>query len=121
MLYPLPAGVLALLLLCLSAWELRKPSAVAKLTGFSWSAFGVGFGSLALMLYITTGASWPLRGNHLLGALGTLLLGLTVLGIVTGIVLLLTVRTKAKGEQEMVTKPIVQTSKGVWPPPPTGR
>jgi len=118
MLYPLLAGVLALLLSCLSVWEFRKPAAVAKLTGFIWSAFAVGFGSLALMLYITTGASWPLRGNHILGAVNTLLLGLWVLCMLVGIALLAVV-AKARGEQETVTKPIGQTLEGLWPPPPT--
>jgi len=118
MLYPLLAGVLALFLLCLSVWEFRKPSAVAKLAGFTWSAFGVGCGSLALMLYITTGASWPLQGNDILGAVSTLLLGLTALCILVGIALLMAVVTKARREQANMTAPIVQPSEGIWPPPP---
>ncbi len=118
MLYPLLTGAVALFLLCLSVWEFRKPSAVAKLKAFTLSAFGVGFGSLALMLYITTGASWAFRGNHLLIAVATLLLGLTALCMLAGIALLLAVVARVRGDQEGVPRPTAQPSEGVWPPPP---
>jgi hypothetical protein len=117
MLYPLLAGVLALLLLCLSVWEFRKPSAVAKLTGFAWSAFALGTGSAALMLYITTGATWHLRGNATMMEIDTALLGLTALGMGAGIALLWAVVAKSKSEQGVVTGREARPQDGVWPPP----
>ena len=118
MLYPILAGTAALLLFCLSLWEFRKPSAVAKLTGFTWSAFGVGFGSLALMLFIMTGVAWPLRGNATLMATDSLLLGLTALAMIAGISLLLAVVAKTRRAQEARTSHPDQPQEGVWPPPP---
>jgi len=119
MLYPLLAGVLALFLLCLSVWEFRKPPATGRVIGFAWSTFALGFGSLALMLYITTGATWHLRGDHLLNTVATMLLGLTVTCMAAGIFLLLTA-VRVAGDQKAAEERVAPPSEGIWPPPPTG-
>ena len=109
-------------LLVLSAIELRKPSPVAKMTGFALMFFAIAMGSVSTNLFILR-MTW-----HLLNAqkpwgsvivLGGMAISFLILGSAS-LMRVVVARNREAGERDTEVTSDAEPQGSVWSPPPTG-